>query len=332
MTNVKLPRRKFLHLAAGAAALPAVSRIARAQTYPSRPITMVVPFPPGGATDVIGRIIGERIRAALGTPVIVENVGGAAGSIGVGRVARALPDGYTLSVGHWGTHVANGAVYTLAYDVLNDFEPISLVATQPYLIAARKTMPANDLKGLVAWLKANPDKATQGTSGVGSASHVFGTLFQAISGTRYQFVPYRGSAPVIQDLVAGQIDLIILDATTSLEHVRAGAIKAYAVTAKTRLETAPDIPTVDEAGLPGFYASLWLGLWAPARTLKDVIAKLNAAVVNAIGDATVGSRFADLGMERFSLDQQTPEALSAFQKAEIEKWWPIIKAANIKPD
>jgi tripartite-type tricarboxylate transporter receptor subunit TctC len=322
-------RRQFLHLAAGAATLPALS-VAQAQSYPSRPITMVVPFPAGGSTDVIGRIIGERIRASLGGPVIIENVSGAAGSIGVGRVARASPDGYTLSVGHWGTHVANGAIYALAYDVLRDFEPISLVTTQPYIIVARATMPANDLSSFVAWLKSNPDKATQGTSGVGSPTHIFGAMFQAISGTRCQFVPYRGAAPALQDLVAGQVDFIVADAGTSLEQVRAGTIKAYAVTAKSRLTIAPDIPTVDEAGLPGFYASLWLGLWGPARTPKDVIARLNAAVVDAFGDPSVRSRLAGLGLERFPREQQTPEALGAFQKAEIEKWWPIIKAANIK--
>jgi tripartite-type tricarboxylate transporter receptor subunit TctC len=328
---MKLPhRRQFLHLAAGSAALPVVSCIAWAEAYPTRPITMVVPFPAGGGTDIVARILGERIRASLGASVIIENVSGAAGSIGVGRVARASPDGYTLIVGHWGTLVANGAIYSLPYDVLKDFEPISLVATMPYIVVARTTVPAKDLSSFISWLKDNPNSATQGTSGVGSPPHIFGAMFQAVSGTRYQFVPYRGAAPALQDLVAGQLDFIVADAGTSLEQVRAGTVKALAVTAKSRLRTAPNIPTVDEAGLPGLYASLWMGLWAPARTPKDVIDRLNGVVVDALGDPSVRSRLADLGQEPFPRQQLTPGALGAFQKAEIDKWWPIIKAANIK--
>jgi tripartite-type tricarboxylate transporter receptor subunit TctC len=324
------PRRKFLHLAAGAVALPAASRIVWAQTYPTRAITVVVPFPPGGATDVIARNLAERMKVSLGQPVIIENVTGAGGTIGTGRVARASPDGYTLSVANTGTHVTNGAAYALQYDVVNDFEPIALVSSTPYLLLGKKALPANDLNGLIAWLKANPNNATQGHTGVGSPVHVSGILFQKTTGTRFDFVPYRGGTPALQDLVAGQIDLLIMDPTTSLAQVRAGNVKAFAVAAAARLSSAPEIPTVDEAGLPGFYVSLWHGLWVPKRTPAAVIAKLNAAVVEALADPGVRARLADLGQEISPRDQQTPEALRAFQKAEIEKWWPIIKEAGIK--
>jgi tripartite-type tricarboxylate transporter receptor subunit TctC len=327
---MKIPRRRFLHLAAGAATLPAVSRIAWAQTYPMRPITMVVPFPPGGATDVIARNLAERLKASLGQPVIVENVTGATGSIGVGRVARAAPDGYLLSLGQNDTHVMNGATYALRYDLLNDFEPVALLSAAPFLLLAKKAMPAEDLKGLIAWLKATPGKATYGTAGVGNIGHVIGLLFQKETGTRFQSVPYRGGAPILQDLMAGQIDFSSLDPTTSLSVVRAGLIKAYAVMDRTRIASAPEIPTVDEVGLPGFYASLWHGLWVPKGTPKDIIAKLNAAAVAALADPGLRARLADLGQEISPRDQQTPEALRAFQKAEIEKWWPIIKSAGIR--
>ena len=303
---------------------------APAQVYPSRPITMVVPFPPGGPLDTVARITAEAMRSSLGQPVIIENVAGAAGSLGVGRVARAAADGYTLSAGFVGTHVFNGATYTLQYDLLKDFEPISLIANNSWLIVAKKAMPANDLKDLIAWLKANPDKASQGTIGTGSPHHVAGVFFQKETGTRFLFVPYRGAAPAMQALVAGQIELIIDSPTIAMPQVRAGTIKGYAVAAKSRLETAPDIPTVDEAGLPGFYVSSWTGLWAPKGTPKEVIAKLNTAVANGLADAAVRSRFADIGMQVFPREQQTPEALRAHQKAEIAKWWPIIKAAGIK--
>jgi tripartite-type tricarboxylate transporter receptor subunit TctC len=329
---MKLPRRKFLHLAAGGVALPAVSRIALAQAYPTRPITIVVPFPAGGALDVFGRILAERMKASLGQTIIVENVAGANGSLGVGRVARAAPDGYTVVTGYWGTHVANGAVYTLPYDVLSDFEPISLTVTQPFLIAAKKAIPADDLKGLIAWLKVSPGKASAGISGLGAMDHIGAALFQTVTGTHFQFEPYRGAAPAIQDLVAGQIDLMFGNPINGLPQVRGGQIKAFAVTAKSRLAGAPQIPTVDEAGLPGFYVSFWLGLWAPKGTPKDVIAKLNSTAVTALADPTVRMRLAELGFEIFSRDQQAPEALAAYQKAEIEKWWPIIKAAGIKAE
>ena len=327
---MRLPRRKFLHLAAGATVLPAVSRIARAQTYPTRPVTLIVPWPAGGPSDTIARIIAERMGAALSQPVIVENVTGASGSIGVGRVARAASDGYTLCLGSWPTHVVNGAVFTLQYNVLNDFEPVSLLATQPQLIIARKAMPAKDLTELIAWLRANPDKASQGTSGGGSPAHVAGAYFQKETGTRFQFVPYRGVNLAVQDLLAGQIDMMIDLASNSLPHVRAGTVKAYAVTAKSRLAAAPDIPTVDEAGLPGFYTSVWHAIFVPKATPMIVVGKLSDAVVVALADGSVRQRFADLGMELFPREQQTPEVLGTFHKAEIEKWWPIIKAANIK--
>ena len=306
--------------------------IAAEQVYPSRPITMVVPFAAGGPTDSIARIMAERMRVSLGQPVILENVAGAAGSVGAGRVARATGDGYTLVVGVWGTHVLNGAIYALPYDLLRDFEPISLLASNPMMIVAKKAMPARDLKELIAWLKANPDKASAGTTGIGGASHVAAIFFQKETGTRFQFVPYRGLAPAMQDLVAGQIDMMVDNPATSLSQARAGTIKAYATTAKARLAAAPDIPTADEAGLPGFNVSQWTALWAPKGTPKDIIAKLNGTIMESLADSNVLARLADLGQHIPPREQQTPEALRAYQKAEIDKWWPIIKAAGIKAE
>ncbi len=298
---------------------------AHAQAYPSRPITMVVPFSAGGSLDVIARIMAEHMRASLGQPVIIENVTGATGSIGVGRVVRAVPDGYTLSYGGLPTHVLAGAVVTMPFDLIDDLEPVSLVSTNSMMVVARKSMPANDLKELIAWLRANPDKGTQGTGGAGSASHVSGVYFQKNTGTRFQFVPYRGGAPAMQDLVAGQIDFMIDPAANSLPQVRIGSIKAFAVTGMRRIAAAPDIPTAIEAGLPGFHISAWQAIWAPKNTPKPVVAKLNAAAVAALSDEAVHKRLAELGQDIPPREEQTPEALGAHHKAEIEKWWPLIK-------
>jgi tripartite-type tricarboxylate transporter receptor subunit TctC len=303
-----------------------------AQVYPSRPITMIVPLAAGGPTDTIARIIAEGLRSSLGQPVIIENVTGAAGSIGVGRVARAVPDGYIISIGQWGTHVTNGAIYSLPYDLFEDFAPVSWIATGSQLIVSKNAIPAMDLKELIAWLKANPDKASLGTAGVGSPQHIAGIYFQNMTGTRFQFVPYRGVAPAMQDLLAGQIDLMIDQATNSLPQVRSGKIRVYAVASRSRVAAAPDIPTVDEAGLPGYYISIWHGLWVPKGTPKEIVAKLNATVVDVLANPIVRERLAKIVQDVPPRDRQTPEALGALQKAEIEKWWPIIKAANIKPE
>ena len=327
---MKLPRRNFLRLTAGAAALPTVPRFARAQTYPSRPITMIVPFAPGGLTDVIGRVLAEGMRTSLGQPVIIENVAGANGSIGTGRVARAAPDGYTLVVGIWNTHVANGAIYTLQYDIVKDFEPVLLLADAPLLLVASKAVPANNLKEFIAWLKLNPDKSSMGTVGAGSPPHLLGLLLQQETGTRFGLVAYRGGGPAMQDVVAGQIETTFVNTATSLPHVRAGSVKAFAVTAKDRLTVAPDIPSVDEMGLPVLHFSLWAGLFAPGGTPKDIIGKLNAAAVNTLADPTIHQALANQGFEIPPREQQTPQALGAYQKAEIEKWWPIIKAATVE--
>jgi tripartite-type tricarboxylate transporter receptor subunit TctC len=280
----------------------------------------------------VARILSEPMRATLGQSIIVENVTGAAGSIGVGRVARAAPDGYTLSIGHWSTHVVNGAIYPLPYDLLRDLEPIVLLPSNPMIVVSKSAVPAKNLNEFVGWIKANEGKVSAGTAGAGSATHVAGVYFQNVTGTRFQFVPYRGTGPALQDLVAGQIDFIVDQASNSLQHVRDGKIRAYAVTASARLPSAPDIPTVAEAGLPALDISVWYGLWAPKGTPKEIIAKLNAAAVQALSEPTVRQRFAELGLDMPPRDQLTPEALAAYQKAEIEKWWPVIKDANIKTE
>jgi tripartite-type tricarboxylate transporter receptor subunit TctC len=322
-----------MRLVVFAAALAAVLQSATSamtQTYPSRPITMVVPLGVGGSTDVIARIMAEGMRASLGQPIIVENTTGAGGTIGVGRVARAAPDGYTIGIGQWGTNVASGAIYPLQYDLIKDFEPVALIATQPFLIVAKKSVPANNLGELIAWLKTNANKASQGNSGIGTPSHVGGILFQNAIGVHLTMVPYRGAGQSMQDLVAGQIDVMLDTPALSLPQVRGGTIKAYAVTAKSRLELAPEIPTTDEAGLPGFYFSFWHALWVPHGTSKEIVAELNKAVVKTLDDPAIRKKLVELSQDIFPPDQQTPEALGAFHKAEIEKWWPIIKEAGIK--
>lgn len=312
--------------------LAAVAPPAVAQSFPSRPVTLVVPFAAGGPTDTLARILAERVAAEIHGTVVIENVAGASGSIAGARVARATPDGTTITIGHWGTHVLNGAIYKLSYDVMADFEPVALIASGPQLIVGRKTLKADTLKELIAWLKDNPNGATAGTAGPGSGAHVAGVFFKSKTGTEFQFVPYRGAGPAMIDLVAGQIDMIFDQATNSLPQIRNGAIKAFAVTSPTRLASAPDIPTVDEAGVPGLYIAYWHGIWAPKNTPKDIADKLNAAIMAALADPAVRARFAELGQEIPPPDRQSSAALGAFQKAETEKWWPIVKAADIKPE
>lgn len=319
-------RASFAVLALG---LVFTTQHAGAQNYPSHPITMVVPFAAGAPVDTVGRVIAERMRLSLGQPIVLENVSGAAGSLGVARAVRAAPDGYTISLGNISSHVLDGATYTLPFNVLTDFEPVALLAANPQLIISKIALPANDLQGLITWLKANPGKASAGTGGNGGVAHVAGAFFQKETGTSFQFVPYRGTNLAEQDLIGGQIDLLFDQAVSALPNVKGGKIKAYAVTAKSRLASAPDIPTVDEAGLPGFYVSVWNALWLPKGTPKDIVTRLNSAAKEALADPTVRRRLADMGLEIPALDQQTPEALGAFHKAEVEKWWPIIKAAHI---
>jgi tripartite-type tricarboxylate transporter receptor subunit TctC len=328
--NVKFPRRQFLHLAVGAAALPIVPRISTGQTtYPTRPITMIVPAAAGGTLDVVGRLLAERMSGSVRQPIIIENVSGADGSIAAGRAARARPDGYTIDIGYLGNHVLNGAFYSLQYDVLNDFAPISSLAMGPHFLFARKTMAAKNLSELIAWLKANPNKASAGVSTVHFRLET--ALFQKQTGTQFALVPYRGGAPKMQDLVAGQIDLAF-STPLDLPQARAGSVKAYAVTSDTRFSLAPDIPTFAEMGLPTLSYPAWMGLFAPKGTPRDLIDKLNAAAVDALADPAVRSRLADLGYEVFPRERQTPEALGAMQKADAETWWPIIRESGIKAE
>jgi tripartite-type tricarboxylate transporter receptor subunit TctC len=319
--------RKFIV----AVALTFVAGIAavQAQTYPSRQVTLIVPFPPGGSTDVAARIMAERMRPLLGQPVIIENVGGAGGSIAVGRVARAAPDGYTIDIGQWDTHVGS-VIYPLTYDLQKDFEPIGLISVNPQLMVAKKTLPADDLKGLVAWMKANPGKTTFVNQN--AAAQVSGILFQQLTGTQVQFIPYRGAGPAMTDLISGQVDLLVVQGAVALPQVRGGTIKAIANLSPRRSATMPDIPTSDEGGVNGLYMSGWFGFFAPKGTPKDIIAKLNGAMVETLADPAVRTRFAELGLDVASREQQAPEGLAAFHKAEIEKWWPIIKSAGVKPE
>jgi tripartite-type tricarboxylate transporter receptor subunit TctC len=322
--------RKLISAAAIAASLAVIGGALAQQAYPTRPVTIIVPFAAGGPTDVIGRLLAERLRNQLGQPVIVENTTGAGGTIGVARMARSAPDGHTIGLGQNGSHVVTGATYNnLPYDLLRDFDPLTLLVETPFVIVAKKTTPATDLKGLIEYLKANPGKAV-GTAGQGSISHVCGLIFQNATGTRQQFVPYRGTAPAMQDLVAGQIDFMISDPVTAVPQARAGNIKLYAVAANARMASAPEFPTVDEAGLPGYHVSLWHGLWMPKGTPKPIMARLNAAVVEILAEPQVRAKLAELGQDIFPRDKQNPEALAAYQKTAIEKWWPIIKDGNIK--
>ncbi len=303
-----------------------------AQPWPARQITIVVPFSAGGPTDTLARIMSEPMRRFLGQTIIVDNTTGAGGSIGVGRVVRSVPDGYTLSIGHWGTHVVNGAYYKLTYNLLTDLEPIAMIATNPQMVITRSVVPAQNLKELVSWIKANQGKIQIGTGGIGSSSHIGGLYFLNRVGVKMEFVPYRGGAPAVQALLAGEIDLYMTQISGAIEQVRAGKLRAYMVTTNKRQAAAPEIPTTDEAGMPGLYTTVWHGVWAPKGTPHDAKLKLNAAIVETLADATVRKRFADLGQEIPSAAEQTQRALAVYHKSEIDKWWPLIRAAGIKPE
>ena len=322
--------RRVIFAAACAVALPMTA--AHAQTFPTRQITAVVPATAGGPTDTIARIVMARAQQTLGQTIVIENVGGASGTIGTGRVVRADPDGYALIVGGLNHFVVNGAVYPLNYDLLKDFEPISMLATGPMLILSRNSLPAKNLQELIAWLKANPDTVTFGTGGLASPPHITGLSLEAVTGNKFQYVPFRGSAPALQNVIAGQLDMIIDQVSAALATARSGGARAYAVTAKERLASAPEIPTVDEAGLPGFHVSIWQGLWAPKGTPKDVIAKINAAVVEALADPAVQKKLNDIGQVLPNREQQSPQGFGAHHKAEVEKWGVVIKATGVKAE
>jgi tripartite-type tricarboxylate transporter receptor subunit TctC len=327
-----MPRYSKKYLCAAALVVLAGIVDAAAQTYPVRPITMIVPYPPGGPTDTLGRLLAERMRTTLGQPVIVENVGGAGGTIGATRAVRAAPDGYTINFSNVASHVFSNVVYKLPFDIHAELEPIALLTISPVWIIARNSLPAKDVKELVAWLKANPDKATWGIVGPGSPAHLCGVYFEKNTGTRVQFVPYRGAGPIIQDLVSGQIDLTCIEASASRPAVQGGKVKAYALLAQSRWAASPDTPTIDEAGVPGLYLPFWHGMWAPKGTPADVIGRLNGALVEALADPAVSKRFTDLGVAIAPREQQNPDGLRSHHKAELDKWRPIIEAANIKPE
>jgi tripartite-type tricarboxylate transporter receptor subunit TctC len=329
--SIKLPRRQSLQFGAGAAALLSIARLAWAQTFPSRRITIVVPFPPGALTNNVARTLAEGMHTSLDQPVIVENIAGADGTIGTGRVAHAAPDGYTLVLGTWNTHVTNAAIYALEYDVVRDFEPVVLLPDAPMVLIVKKTMPGNNLNEFIAWLKAYPDKASMGTAGAGSPPDVLGRLLRKETGTQFGLVPYRGAAPAMQDVLAGQIDAMFLNIAAALPQVASGSVKALGVTSEKRMAVAPEIPTMDEAGLRGFYFRFWAALFAPRGTRSDIIDKLNVAAVKTLTDPSIRQKLEAQGFEIPPPEKQTPKALAAFQKAEIEKWWPIIKEAGIRP-
>jgi tripartite-type tricarboxylate transporter receptor subunit TctC len=321
---------KFRAFLAALIATCAFAGSALAENYPSRPVTIIVPFSAGGPSDAMTRILAERMRVTLGQAVLVENITGAGGSIGVGRAVHSPPDGYTVSFGHLGTHVCNGAIYKLDYDLVTDLEPVALLPSNPMVVVSTNAVPAKTLAELIDWLKSRPQSASAGTAGAGSGSHIAGLAFEKAADIKLQFVPYRGTAPALNDLVGGQIDIIVDQTSNSINQIRAGTIRAYAVTDSKRLEQAPDIPTVDEAGLPGFHMTLWSGLWVPKGTPKEIIARLNKAVLEALADPQVKKHLETLGLQMPPADQSAPEALGAWQKAEIAKWWPVIKAANVR--
>ena len=305
---------------------------ALAQNFPSRPITIIVPFSAGGPSDVMARILAERMKTTLGETLLVENVTGAGGSIGVGRALRSPADGYTISFGHLGTHVANGAIYKLGYDLVAELEPVVLLPSNPMVLVSKNAVPAKSLKELMEWLKTRPEPATAGTAGAGSGSHIAGLYLENITGIKLQYVPYRGTGPAMNDLVAGQIDIIVDQLSNSITQVRAGTIRGYAVTDTKRAESAPDIPTTGEAGLPGFFMTLWSGMWVPRDTPKEIVARLNAAAIDALNDPVVRKQLENLGLQMPPKDKLAPQALGDWQKAEIAKWWPMIKSANVKVD
>ena len=303
-----------------------------AQTYPIKPVTIVVPFSAGGPTDTLARLMGERMRKALGQPVLIDNTLGAGGSIGVGKVVRSPPDGYMVSIGHWGTHVVNGVYYPLTYNVLTDFEPVAMIATNPQIIISKVAVPAKNLKELIAWIKANESKALMGTGGIGGASHMAAIYFGDTIGVKFNYIPYKGGAPALQALLGGEIDLYVTQISNVAGQIKAGKVRAYGVTSPTRQAAAPDVPTVDEAGLPGLHTAIWHGIWLPKGTPRPVVMRLNAAIVETLADPTIRQRFAELGQDIPPRDQQTPEALFAHHKAEIDKWFPMIRASGLKAE